>query len=354
MLVEVSAEGHVEDLHSAADAQVRHAALDRSAGQRDLEVIALTVGRLDARLGLLAVAARVEVGAADQEQAVDAVEQRLGDPHRSGPGRARPLAHGPRVDGQKHGSGAGRLDRLHVGVRDEMRGLVPEGPARPLADGADADDGLAVHPDDLDTGCAALQRSCGQAIWLEGTRVGDRGVDSAGSRARHRGGDGRAPEGRPGRGRRRSGARQGGLPGLARRRPGGPRAPAAARRRRRSRARRRARAARVAQRRQADLGRAWRDRDGRRRLRVLRGRPRAAARLEHPGGRWRGRDLPRAARRRGADHALELPARDRLLEARPGARRRQHGRAEAGGADAAHGRRARAHRARRGPARRAS
>src|SRR5688572_12723093 len=34
VLVEVAAEGHVEDLHSAADTEVRHAALDRGAGQR--------------------------------------------------------------------------------------------------------------------------------------------------------------------------------------------------------------------------------------------------------------------------------------------------------------------------------
>ena len=43
----------------------------------------------------------------------------------------------------------------------------------------------------------------------------------------------------------------------------------------------------------------------------------------------------RAARRRRADHAVELPAHDRLLEARAGARGRQHGRAQAGRADAA-------------------
>ena len=43
----------------------------------------------------------------------------------------------------------------------------------------------------------------------------------------------------------------------------------------------------------------------------------------------------RAARRRRPDRALELPADDRRLEARARARRRQHGRAQAGGADAA-------------------
>ena len=57
-------------------------------------------------------------------------------------------------------------------------------------------------------------------------------------------------------------------------------------------------------------------------------------------------DLPRAARRRRPDRALELPAQHRVLEARPGARLRQHGRAEAGRADAAVGAPARRARAR--------
>ena len=57
-------------------------------------------------------------------------------------------------------------------------------------------------------------------------------------------------------------------------------------------------------------------------------------------------DVPRAARRRRADRAVELPAQHRHLEARPRARLRQHGRAEAGGADAALGASARRARAR--------
>ena len=60
----------------------------------------------------------------------------------------------------------------------------------------------------------------------------------------------------------------------------------------------------------------------------------AAARRHDPGRRRPGVHGPRAARRRRADRAVELPARDRGLEARPGARGRQHGRAQAGRADA--------------------
>ena len=47
--------------------------------------------------------------------------------------------------------------------------------------------------------------------------------------------------------------------------------------------------------------------------------------------------LRRPARRRRADHALELPDRDSRLEARPGAHPRQHGRAQARLRGAAHG-----------------
>ena len=54
-----------------------------------------------------------------------------------------------------------------------------------------------------------------------------------------------------------------------------------------------------------------------------------------PVARRRGDDVPRAARRGRADHAVELPAHDRVVEARAGAGGRQHRRAQARGADAA-------------------
>ena len=85
------------------------------------------------------------------------------------------------------------------------------------------------------------------------------------------------------------------------------------------------------------------------RLQLLRGRPGAAARLEHPGRRRCRRDVPGAARRRRPDHPLELPARDRFVEGGTRAGGRQHDRAQAGRAHAPHRRRARADRARRGP-----
>ena len=113
-------------------------------------------------------------------------------------------------------------------------------------------------------------------------------------------------------------------------------APAQARRRDR-RQRRGADAARVAERRQADGHRDGRDA-------VLGGQPpllrrrRAQPRGEGRRGVRRGLhvDHPaRAARDRGGDHALELPADDGDLEARARARRRERPDPEAGGADTA-------------------
>ncbi len=62
--------------------------------------------------------------------------------------------------------------------------------------------------------------------------------------------------------------------------------------------------------------------------------PRAGRRAVRARPRHRRLSLPRAARRRRPDHPLELPDPDGGVEARPGARRRQLRRAEAGRADA--------------------
>ena len=62
----------VHHLHAAADAEQRQVALERAARQRELERVALghRPGRLRMRLG--AVGGRVDVGAAGEQQAVDA------------------------------------------------------------------------------------------------------------------------------------------------------------------------------------------------------------------------------------------------------------------------------------------
>ena len=103
---------------------------------------------------------------------------------------------------------------------------------------------------------------------------------------------------------------------------------------------RRVRRARVRQYRQAARRRVERrDSRDRRRVPLLRrsgaDRPRRAGRRISAG--LHQHDPPRSRRGRGLDRSLELSADDGGVEARPGARRRQHRRAQALGADAAHG-----------------
>ena len=175
---------------------------------------------------------------------------------------------------------------------------------------------------------------------------GRRPHDAGGARAGHGVGARRDPaRGRRG-GRRGGRARQGGLSRLARGRARRPRAAAAPARGRAGGRAGGAGGAGGPQRRQADRRRPRRDRHGRRHVPLLRRRGRAHARRHDPGRRRRRDDVPRAARRRRADHALELPAHDRLVEARAVPRGRQHRRAQAGRADPADRARVRADRAR--------
>ena len=161
--------------------------------------------------------------------------------------------------------------------------------------------------------------------WLEATETlhDDRAV--------HRGA---ARGGRPGHGRRRRRRRRRrarGVPGLGRAAPGRAREVPVPDRAHPPGALARARGARVAQRRQADQGVARRRPAARRRpLLLLRGLGRQA--------RVRVPELdPQGARRRGADHPVELPAPDAVLEDRARACGREHRGAQAGRDDAADG-----------------
>ena len=91
----------------------------------------------------------------------------------------------------------------------------------------------------------------------------------------------------------------------------------------------RVRGARVARRRQADQGVTRRRRAARRGALLVLRRLGGQARVRVP------RPRPAAAGRGGAGHPVELPAADAGLEDRAGARRRQHGRPQAGQLDAA-------------------
>ena len=78
VLEQRAAVGDVDELHPAADPEHRQVALDRGAHERDLEAVALghRVERLG--MGLLAIARRVDVGAAGQHQPVEQVERFVG------------------------------------------------------------------------------------------------------------------------------------------------------------------------------------------------------------------------------------------------------------------------------------
>ena len=152
-----------------------------------------------------------------------------------------------------------------------------------------------------------------------------------GSRAGHRRGDGGGAARRSRRGGRRSGAGQGGLSGLARastpaRALG---AAAAAGRRRRGAARRTWPCSRRATPASRSATRAGRWAMVVETFRYYAGAPERLLGDTIPGGGRDRHDLPRAARRGGADRALELPADDRRVEARPGAGGGQHGGAQA-------------------------
>ena len=141
--------------------------------------------------------------------------------------------------------------------------------------------------------------------------AGGRGV-IAGRRARHRGGDGGGAAGRRRGDRRRRRAREGGLPGLARGRARRPlRAAAPARRRARGAARGPRRGSRRATPASRSATRAARWAWSSRPSATTPGAPERNTGQDDPGRGRRRHDVPRAARRRRPDHALELPAHDR-------------------------------------------
>ncbi len=124
VLVQRAAQGHVHDLHAAADARAPAAAAASAArDQGQLGVVAVRVGRPAVRVARRAVAGRVDVAAAGQHQAVQAAGHRLdpgqrGQQHRDGPGR-------------------GHAGRVALGEQDGEP--VPGAPAGRFAVGADAD-----------------------------------------------------------------------------------------------------------------------------------------------------------------------------------------------------------------------
>ena len=109
VLGERPAEGDVDQLHAAADAEHRHVAFDRAARQRQLRAVALGHGVLGHGMTVGSVGGGVDVIAAGQDQAVDHVEHLVGVVLELGVGRdhqrqaAGPLDRGDVADGQQRG-----------------------------------------------------------------------------------------------------------------------------------------------------------------------------------------------------------------------------------------------------------
>ena len=77
VLVQRAAAGDVQDLYPTTDRERRHRTDRRRLRQRALETVVGRVDAVDARVGLLAVAGGIDVGATREHERVDAGEQRL-------------------------------------------------------------------------------------------------------------------------------------------------------------------------------------------------------------------------------------------------------------------------------------
>ena len=122
--------GDVEELHAGADAEHRHVAGADVLGEEAVEVLAPGVHRPHRRVGHVAVASWVEVGAADEHHAVEEIEE---------PDDV--ILVGER--GEDDGDAPGGRDAVEVAGGDEGQGGVF------LAGGAvvgvDADEGFGSH-----------------------------------------------------------------------------------------------------------------------------------------------------------------------------------------------------------------
>jgi hypothetical protein len=97
-----AAERDVQQLHAAADPEHRQVAFQRAQRQRDLRAVAVGPGVGGLGMALDAVGARVDVRAAGEHQAVEAVEHVVG------------VLFDPGVGRQHQRDGAGALQRVHV------------------------------------------------------------------------------------------------------------------------------------------------------------------------------------------------------------------------------------------------
>jgi hypothetical protein len=125
VLDEVAAPGDVQHLAPAADRQHGHVARERALEEHELRAVALGARPVRRGMRLGAVALRVEVGAAREDEAVESVQGLL-DSLRRRRHQQRPPA--------------GLLDRADVRERDERRRQLPDAPAGLFGVARDPDD----------------------------------------------------------------------------------------------------------------------------------------------------------------------------------------------------------------------
>ena len=123
VLCHAPAQGHGHGLYAAADAEDGHLTVGGQTGEQQFGQVALGVDAAQAGLRLLALEERVQVGAAGEQQAVNAVE---------GAQQHRRIGTG----GDEQGRAAGGDDLLVVALGHFRRQLAIVG--------ADADDGTAA------------------------------------------------------------------------------------------------------------------------------------------------------------------------------------------------------------------
>ena len=125
VLVQRAAGVHDHQLHAPAHPEHGQVGGQRLGEQGQLGGVPVRAQPSGLVVRLLAVAGRVEVGAAGEQQPVEDAEQRVVVAVRRG--------------GDDDGPAAGPLDLAHVGVRDQRGGGVPDPPAGLLDVGRDAD-----------------------------------------------------------------------------------------------------------------------------------------------------------------------------------------------------------------------
>ncbi len=127
VLVQRSAQRHVEQLHPAADAEHGHVALERAADERDLGLIPLRHRALRLRMRLGPIRRRVDIGAAGEDQAVEPVEHLVG------------VGDEDRIRRDHHHEAADALDRGDVAPRQQGGALIPHPPPGELEARTDSD-----------------------------------------------------------------------------------------------------------------------------------------------------------------------------------------------------------------------